>query len=101
MIDEFPNVKSNYSYFPVFVNENEYGMSRDVLYEKLKSHNIYGRRYFYPLISTFTPYKDLDSAEQKNLPIAKKLADSVICLPVYADLKTEDLERITGLIIKK
>jgi len=100
MIDEIPNVKANYSYFPVFVNEKEYGMSRDELYEKLKSHDIYGRRYFYPLISTFSPYKDLDSAKPENLPVATKLADSVICLPLYTDLKNEEVENIVDLIKK-
>jgi len=101
MMDELTNVRYNYSYFPVFVNKDEYGMSRDELYEKLKSHNIYGRRYFYPLISSFSPYKDLDSAKSDNLPIATKLADSVICLPIYADLKMEDVEKICELVIGK
>jgi dTDP-4-amino-4,6-dideoxygalactose transaminase len=98
MMDEVPDVKSNYTYFPVFINENEYGMSRDNLYEKLKSHNIYGRRYFYPLISSFSPYRDLDSAKPENLPVAVKLADNVICLPIYADLSAEDVEGICGLV---
>jgi dTDP-4-amino-4,6-dideoxygalactose transaminase len=98
MMEEIPDVKSNYSYFPIFVNKDEYGMSRDELYEKLKSHNIYGRRYFYPLISTFSPYRDLDSAKPENLPVATKLADMVLCLPIYADLKLEDVEKICSVI---
>jgi len=98
MMDEIPNIKSNYSYFPIFVNKDEYGMNRDDLYEKLKSHNIYGRRYFYPLISSFSPYKDLDSAVPDNLLVATKLADSVICLPIYAGLEIEDVERICEII---
>jgi len=98
MMDEIPNVKLNYTYFPIFVNKDKYGMSRDELYEKLKSHNIYGRRYFYPLISTFSPYRDLDSAKSENLPIATKLADSVICLPIYVDLTMDDVERICGVL---
>jgi len=98
MMDEVLGVKSNYTYFPVFVKKDEYGISRDELYEKLKSHNIYGRRYFYPLISSFSPYRDLDSAKPENLPVAVKLADNVICLPVYADLPMEDVERICDII---
>jgi dTDP-4-amino-4,6-dideoxygalactose transaminase len=98
MMDEIPSVKSNYTYFPVFVNKDKYGMSRDELYEKLKTHNIYGRRYFYPLISTFSPYRDLSSARPENLPVATKLADMVLCLPIYADLPTEDVEKICGLV---
>jgi dTDP-4-amino-4,6-dideoxygalactose transaminase len=96
MMDDIPNVKSNYSYFPILINQDEYGMSRDELYEKLKSYNIYGRRYFYPLISTFFPYRDLGSAEPLNLPIATNLAERVLCLPIYADLGMEDVERICG-----
>jgi len=98
MMDEIPNVKSNYSYFPIFVDENKYGMTRDELYEKLKSHNIYGRRYFYPLISTFFPYRDLDSAKPENLPVATKLADTVLCLPIYVDLQLKDVENILSMI---
>lgn len=77
-------IKHNYAYFPIFVDEKEYGMSRDALYEKLKSHNILGRRYFYPLISSFEPYKGLSSAQ--NLDIANKVAEQVICLPLYPEL---------------
>ena len=98
MINEILNVTSNYSYFPIFVNSDEYSMSRDELYEKFKSHNIYSRRYFYPLISTFPPYRGLSSAKGENLPVATKLAESVICLPIYADLEMKEVERICGVI---
>jgi dTDP-4-amino-4,6-dideoxygalactose transaminase len=101
MMDDIPNIKSNYSYFPVFVNKEKFGISRNDLYEKLKSHNIYGRRYFYPLISTFSPYRDLDSAKRENLPVAAKLADSVICLPIYHNLKDTDIDLIVSLICLK
>ena len=73
-------------------------MNRDALYETLKEHNIYGRRYFYPLISTFSAYKGLDSASPENLPIAHKLADQVICLPMYAGLTDNDVKRVIELI---
>ena len=98
IMDEYPNIKSNYSYFPIFIRKNEYGMSRDELYEKLKQNNIFGRRYFYPLISAFSPYCDLDSSAPQNLPIAHKLADSVLCLPIYADLDLKDVNRICEII---
>lgn len=94
IMDEILDVKSNYSYFPIFVNKSEYGMSRDELYEQMKSHNIFGRRYFYPLISTFSPYKDLDSAKIENLPVATKLANTVICLPMHHELNKNDVTRI-------
>lgn len=88
----------NYSYFPIFIDENEYGMNRDSLYEKLKSNNIYGRRYFYPLISEFSMYKGLDSSKSDNIPIATMVANNVICLPIYPNLNKETQIIITDII---
>ena len=99
ILHDIEGVHHNYAYFPIFVDEKKYGISRDALYEKLKEHNIYGRRYFYPLISTFSAYKGLDSASPENLPIAHKLADQVICLPMYAGLNDEDINRVINHII--
>ena len=97
-LQEMKGVKYNYSYFPVFIDEAEYGISRDCLYETLKEHNILGRRYFYPLISHFTPYHDLPSASPDNLPIATHIAESVICLPMHHELSDEDLSRIISVL---
>ncbi|MEA3499580.1 MAG: DegT/DnrJ/EryC1/StrS family aminotransferase [Candidatus Marinimicrobia bacterium] len=99
-LQDIENVLHNYSHFPIFVDKNRYGMSRDDLYEKLKENNIYGRRYFYPLISNFSTYKGLDSAHPDNLPIANKIADQVICLPIYPDLDSESIKKIINIIIK-
>ena len=98
--DDMPGVKHNYSYFPIFVNADKYGMTRDELYFKMREHNVLGRRYFYPLISTFSTYKGLESARPENLPNAHKMADSVICLPMHHALSVEDVERILKCIIK-
>ena len=92
------DVQYNYAYFPIFVNEDNYGMSRDDLYEKLKENNIFSRRYYYPLISNFSAYRGLDSAKLENLPIANKMSDQVICLPIYSDLVEKDIERIINII---
>jgi dTDP-4-amino-4,6-dideoxygalactose transaminase len=100
MLHDIEGVLHNYAYFPIFVDEKEYGISRDALYEKLKEYNIYGRRYFYPLISTFSTYKGLESARPENLPIAHKLADQVICLPMYAGLNDEDVNRVVSIVRK-
>lgn len=97
-INEPLNVNYNYAYFPVFVDEREYGMSRDELYEKLKENNIYGRRYFYPPISQFPTYRGLDSANPKQLPNAITAAEEVICLPLYPELENKDLNRILALL---
>lgn len=99
-MDDMPGVKHNYSYFPIFVDAEQYGMTRDELYEKMRSHNVLGRRYFYPLISTFSTYKGLDSARPENLPNAHKMADSVICLPMHHDLSDEDINRVLDQIVK-
>lgn len=89
---------SNFAYFPIFVNEKEYGISRDQLYEKLKQNGIFGRRYFYPLISEFSMYKSLDSANPENLKTARQIAEQVICLPIYPDLTINKIEVICQII---
>lgn len=88
----------NYSYFPIFVDEKQYGMSRDELYFKMKDNDVLGRRYFYPLISTFATYRTLPSANPQNLPNAHKLADTVICLPIHHALSKAEVNRIISLI---
>lgn len=97
-LEDIEGVKHNYSYFPIFIDEKEYGMSRDSLFTKLKENNILGRRYFYPLISEFVTYKGLESAKKENLPVAHKLADSVICLPMYAELIDDDVNRVIEVV---
>ncbi len=99
-LQDIEGVRHNYSYFPIFITESEYGMSRDALYTKLKEHNILGRRYFYPLISNFPVYRGLDSALPENLPVATKLAEQVLCLPMYADLTDDDVARILEVVRK-
>jgi dTDP-4-amino-4,6-dideoxygalactose transaminase len=98
MLPEPTETDSNYAYFPIFINEKEFGISRDQLYEKLKQHKIFARRYFYPLISEFSMYKTLDSSNPSNLPTAIKLAEQVICLPIYPDLSKSNTSKITDLI---
>lgn len=97
-MEDMPGVRHNYSYFPIFVNPNEYGMTRDELYAKMKEQNIYGRRYFYPLISEFSTYRGLDSAAPNKLLEAHKKANSVICLPIYDTLTETDINRILACI---
>jgi len=98
-LNDIPNVRHNYSYFPIFIDLERYGKTRDELYEKLKDNNIFGRRYFYPLISDFSTYRGLDSATANNLPVATKVANSVICLPIHHELTKEDIDRIVNIII--
>ena len=89
------------SYFPIFINAEEYGKTRDQLYFEMKKKNVLGRRYFYPLISSFSTYRGLPSAAPGNLPVATRIANEVICLPMHHALTGEDMERIVGCIVKK
>ena len=89
--------RSNFAYFPILVGP-EYPLSRDELYRALKEHGIHGRRYFYPLISEFPMYSGLPSARRDNLPVANRVADRVICLPIYPALVDADVERIAGVL---
>lgn len=98
--EDLPGVKHNYSYFPIFVDKAKFGMSRDDLYFKMRENNILGRRYFYPLISEFSTYKGLESAKPENLPNAHRMADTVLCLPMYHTLSEEDIARVINIIKK-
>jgi len=91
------HANSNFSYFPILV-ESDYPISRDALYEKLKAENILSRRYFYPLISNMPMYRGLPSAAVNNLSCANKLADKVLCLPIFNELSRAEQQRIIDLI---
>ena len=84
----------------MFINAEEYGMTRDELYAKMKEANVLGRRYFYPLISEFSTYRGCQGADKANLPNAYKMADNVICLPMHHVLSKDDINRTIDLIIK-
>ena len=98
--EDLPGIRHNYSYFPIFVDAKKYGMTRDELYFKMKEQGIWGRRYFYPLISDFTTYRGLPSATKENLPVATKMANEVICLPMHHALSDVDIEDVLNCIMK-
>ena len=87
----------NFAYFPILV-EADYPISRDDLYLKLKDNGIHLRRYFYPLISDFSMYRGLPSAQQDNLPVAVAAAEKILCLPIYPALEDAEIEAIAQLI---
>jgi len=91
------NESTNYSYFPILVDES-YSMSRDALYQKLRTNDIWVRRYFYPLISDFPMYRGLISAHRENLPTAVAAANKVLCLPIYPELSNDSVKGIVNLI---
>jgi len=100
-LNDIEGIRHSYTYFPILINEEEYGESRDEVYERLKQNNIYGRRYFYPLISQFPTYRGLISAQTENLPVATKIAHQVICLPIYPDLDIDTVEMICNILINR
>jgi len=87
----------NYSYLVVLVSD-EYPLARDVLYNRLKEENVYARRYFYPLISNMPMYRGLASAAKENLPVASRIAEQVLCLPIYPKLEFAEIEQIVQII---
>lgn len=88
---------ANCAYFPILVRP-DFRMSRDDLYQLLKDHGIYARRYFYPLITDFPMYRQMPSAQRQNLPTANRAAQQVICLPMYGALSESDQQRVIDVI---
>lgn len=101
VLEDIEGIKHNYSYFPIFVDASKFKMSRDELYLKLIDNNIYGRRYFYPLISEFPTYRGLPSSDPDNLIEATKMTNEVICLPIYPDLSYDSVKKIVQSIKEK
>lgn len=93
------DTERTFSYFPIFV-ENDYPLSRDGLYSRLKEHNIHSRRYFYPLISDMPMYRGFPSSSQANLPAAESISKKILCLPIYPDLLASEQEYLIEIISK-
>jgi dTDP-4-amino-4,6-dideoxygalactose transaminase len=97
-LGDVPGVGHCYSYFPILIDSAKYGSSRDTLYESLKAHKIFGRRYFFPLISQFPSYRSLESAKAGNMPVAERVASQVICVPSHPGIGSDDLDRIVDVL---
>lgn len=91
-------IKSNYSYFPIRIIEEEFGMGRDKVYEELKKYGVYARKYFYPLTNQFECY--IGKYMNETTPVAEKISQQILTLPLYADLDIEDVKKICTIIIK-
>ena len=100
-LSDIKGISHSYTYFPILIDAQTYGQSRDEVYEKLKSNNIFGRRYFYPLISQFPTYRGLPSANKHNLPVAEYISEQVICLPIYPDLELSDVSNVCNILNEK
>jgi dTDP-4-amino-4,6-dideoxygalactose transaminase len=98
-LNELPkNVRNSYQYFVIRIEEERFGISRDEVYKRLREYNVYARKYFYPLCSDYPCYKNLPSADPANLPVAKKVVNEVLCLPLYGELAIASVEKICEII---
>ena len=97
-LKDIDGIRHAYSYFPILVEKEKYGKTRDELYDELKKYNIFGRRYFYPLISQFPTYRGLSSSKIENLPNATKVADQVICLPIFPNMQEYQQNKVIEII---
>ncbi len=95
---DMENVKHNYAYFVLRIDSEAYGHTRDEIFEELKKYNVFARKYFYPLCSSFKCYRDLPSAAAGRLPVAEKAASEVLALPMHGRLTAEVIEKICGII---
>ncbi|MDR0912510.1 MAG: DegT/DnrJ/EryC1/StrS family aminotransferase [Methanobrevibacter sp.] len=91
------NVTLSTQYFPIVIEDN-FNISRDELYNRLKEYNVYTRKYFYPICSDFEPYKVLKSSSEDNLPIANDIKNKVLCLPFYGELNKDTVDKICEII---
>ena len=88
----------NRSYYPIFIDRVKFGKTRDELYFNLQKNNVFCRRYFYPLVTDFSPYKDLKSSNKETLPVAYEMVERILCLPIYPDLAMSDVHKIISII---
>lgn len=93
-----PDTHSNFSYYPILIDPASYPCTRDALFENFKQQGIFPRRYFYPLISDFSMYRNLPSARSDNLPHACAIARNILCLPIYPDLEDAMVEKIIQIV---
>ncbi len=98
LLSDLADIKHNYAYFPIFIDQERFKSTRDEVYEELKRNDIFTRRYFYPLISQFPMYKGLSSGKPERLPVATRLSKQVLCLPLYPELNKSDVSRITDIL---
>jgi dTDP-4-amino-4,6-dideoxygalactose transaminase len=95
---DLDGISHNYAYFVIKVDKEEYGLSRDELFNKLGEYNVIARKYFYPLCSNFQCYKDYPSSRPDLLPVANKVADRVLSLPLHGRMQNSDVEKICAII---
>ncbi len=96
MIPENTEIHSNYAYFPILIDEKRYGMARDELFSLLASHNIFARKYFYPLVPNYECYRGKYRAD---VPVANYVADRIVTLPLWSDISDDTIDEICQVIV--
>ena len=92
------NVKLNYQYYVIRIDEKIFGRSRDYVHGAFKNFNVYVRKYFHPLCSEYTCYRQLNSSKPENLPVANVIGQQVLSLPMYGDLTEDDVRKICAIL---
>lgn len=98
--DDILGVTHNYSTFVIRIDQDQFGKSRDNVYDRFKEYNVYPRRYYSQLCSEYPHYSGLPSARSSNLPIATHISKQVLTLPLYGELTVDDVERICDILIE-
>lgn len=99
-LEDVPGVKGNYHYFVIRIDEKRFGRSRDYVYNEFKKYNVFTRKYYSPLCSDYTCYRQLPSSSIENLPVANKIVKEVLCLPLYGGLFADDVEKMCDILLK-
>lgn len=94
-----PNIKPSLQYFVIRINAEEFGKTRDQVYQALRDCNVFARKYFFPLCSNYPCYQKYSSASKAKLPVANKVVSEVLSLPLYGDLKISEVEQICDILI--
>lgn len=92
------NVRRNYQYYVIRIDEKIFGRSRDEVYEEFKNYNVFTRKYFHPLCSEYTCYRQLNSARAENLPVANVIGKQVLSMPMYGELSEDDVRKICAIL---
>ena len=98
VMEEVEGVENNYTYFPVVIDEEKFGVNRDDVYDILLNNNIFSRRYFYKLTSDFECYEN--KFKKYETPIANKIAKSVLTLPLHGDLSIDDIDKVCDVLCR-
>jgi len=99
ILPDFHNIKPSYQYFPIRIESDKFGKTRDQVYNELRNNNIFSRKYFYPLCSEYVCYKQLPSSDKNNLPVAYRIVEEILCLPFYGVLSLTDVDKICSIIL--